>query len=143
MIPGVELVPGKKTKKKTLSKANRFYKSISMNPIILKKELPGYLSDRLQEALWREALHIVNEGYATTKDLDRAVEDGPGLRWSLMGTFLTFHLAGGKAGMKHMLEQFGPALKLPWDKAKSTKTFKKTFKQSDHWHQKASKRKIG
>ena len=125
MIPGVELVPGKKTKKNTLSKANKFYKSVSMNPIILKKELPGYLSDRLQEALWREALHIVNEGYATTKDLDRAVEDGPGLRWSLMGTFLTFHLAGGKAGMKHMLEQFGPALKLPWTKLKAPKLSKK------------------
>ena len=125
MIPGVELVPGKKTSKKILNKANRFYKSISMNPIILKKELPGYLSDRLQEALWREALHIVNEGYATTKDLDRAIEDGPGLRWSLMGTFLTFHLAGGKAGMKHMLEQFGPALKLPWTKLKAPKLSKK------------------
>ena len=84
--------------------ANKFYKSISMNPIMVKKELPGYLADRLQEALWREALHIINEGYATTKDLDRAIEDGPGLRWSLMGTFLTFHLAGGKAGMKHMLK---------------------------------------
>ncbi len=70
---------------------------------------PGYLSDRLQEALWREALHIINEGYATTEDLDRAIEDGPGLRYSLMGTFLTFHLAGGKAGMKHMLEQFREA----------------------------------
>ena len=125
MIPGVELVPGKKTKKNTLNKANKFYKSISMNPIILKKELPGYLSDRLQEALWREALHIVNEGYANTKDLDRAIEDGPGLRWSLMGTFLTFHLAGGKAGMKHMLEQFGPALKLPWTKLKAPKLSKK------------------
>ena len=125
MIPGVELVPGKKTKKNTLIKANKFYKSISMNPIILKKELPGYLSDRLQEALWREALHIVNEGYASTKDLDRAIEDGPGLRWSLMGTFLTFHLAGGKAGMKHMLEQFGPALKLPWTKLKAPKLSKK------------------
>ena len=96
-----------------------------MKPIILRKELPGYLSDRLQEALWREALHIVNDGYATTEDLDRAVEDGPGLRWSLMGTFLTFHLAGGKAGMKHMLEQFGPALKLPWTKLKAPKLSKK------------------
>ena len=125
MIPGLELVPGKKTKKNILNKANKFYKSISMNPIMVKKELPGYLSDRLQEALWREALHIVNEGYATTKDLDRAIEDGPGLRWSLMGTFLTFHLAGGKAGMKHMLEQFGPALKLPWTKLKAPKLSKK------------------
>ena len=92
-----------------------------MNPIMIKKELPGYLSDRLQEALWREALHIVNEGYASTEELDRAIEDGPGMRWSLMGTFLTFHLAGGNAGMKHMLEQFGPALKLPWTKLKAPK----------------------
>ena len=125
MLPGVEIVPGKKTSIKTLNKAKKFYESISMNPIMLKKELPGFLSDRLQEALWREALHIVNEGYATTKDLDRAIEDGPGMRWSLMGTFLTFHLAGGNAGMKHMLEQFGPALKLPWTKLKAPKLSKK------------------
>ena len=125
LCPGVEIVAGKKTKKNYLNKANKFYKSISMNPIIVKKELPGYLADRLQEALWREALHIINEGYATTKDLDRAIEDGPGLRWSLMGTFLTFHLAGGKAGMKHMLKQFGPALKLPWTKLKAPKLSKK------------------
>ena len=125
LCPGIEVVPGKKTHKKFLNKANKFYKSISMNPIMVKKELPGYLADRLQEALWREALHIVNEGYASTKDLDRAIEDGPGLRWSLMGTFLTFHLAGGKAGMKHMLKQFGPALKLPWTKLKAPKLSKK------------------
>ena len=125
LCPGVEIVPGKKTQKKFLNKANTFYKSISMNPIMVKKELPGYLADRLQESLWREALHIVNEGYATTKDLDRAIEDGPGLRWSLMGTFLTFHLAGGKSGMKHMLKQFGPALKLPWTKLKAPKLSKK------------------
>tara|TARA_B100001778_G_scaffold171688_1_gene141147 strand:- start:27 stop:971 length:945 start_codon:yes stop_codon:yes gene_type:complete len=125
LLPAVEIVPGKKTNKIFLNKANRFYKSLSMNPIILKKELPGYLSDRLQEALWREALHIVNEGYASTKELDRSIEDGPGLRWSLMGVFLTFHLAGGKAGMRHMLEQFGPALKLPWTKLKAPKLSKK------------------
>ena len=125
LCPGVEIVAGKKTKKRFLNKANKFYKSISMNPIMVKKELPGYLADRLQEALWREGLHIINEGYATTKDLDRAIEDGPGLRWSLMGTFLTFHLAGGKAGMRQMLKQFGPALKLPWTKLKAPKLSKK------------------
>ena len=125
MCPGVEIVPGKKTKKKFLNKANKFYKSISMNPIMVKKELPGYLADRLQEALWREGLHIINENYATTKELDRAIEDGPGLRYSLMGTFLTFHLAGGNQGMKHMLRQFGPALKLPWTKLKAPKLTKK------------------
>ena len=125
LCPGVEIVPGKKTNKFFLNKAKKFYKSISMNPIMVKKELPGYLSDRLQEALWREALHIINEGYATTEDLDRAIEDGPGIRYPLMGTFLTFHLAGGKGGMKHMLKQFGPALKLPWTKLKAPKLTKK------------------
>ena len=125
LCPGVEIVPGTKSHKRFLYKANKFYKSISMSPIMVKKELPGYLSDRLQEALWREALHIINEGYASTKDLDRAIEDGPGLRWSLMGTFLTFHLAGGKEGMRHMLKQFGPALKLPWTKLTAPKLSKK------------------
>tara|TARA_B100000674_G_scaffold497151_1_gene529825 strand:+ start:2753 stop:3694 length:942 start_codon:yes stop_codon:yes gene_type:complete len=125
LLPAVEIVPGKKTSIKNLDIAKKFYKSISMNPIMVKNELPGYLSDRLQEALWREGLHIINEGYATTEELDRAIEDGPGLRWSLMGTFLTFHLAGGQTGMKHMLEQFGPALKLPWTKLKAPKLSKK------------------
>ena len=125
LLPGVEIVPGKKTKKLFLNKAKKFYETISMKPIMVKKELPGYLADRLQEALWREGLHIINENFATTKELDRAIEDGPGLRYSLMGTFLTFHLAGGTQGMKHMLRQFGPALKLPWTKLKAPKLTKK------------------
>jgi len=141
LLPAVEIVPGKKTAKKYLNKANKFYKSISMNPIIIKHEIPGYLSDRLQEALWREGLHIINEGYATTKDLDRVIEDGPGLRWSLMGTFLTFHLAGGKSGMKHMLEQFGPALKLPWTKLKAPKLSNKLIKRLIEGTKKQSKGK--
>ena len=141
MLPAVEIVPGKKTSKIVLKKANNFYRSISMNPISVKKELPGYLADRLQEALWREGLHIINEGYATTEDLDRAIEDGPGLRWSLMGTFLTFHLAGGKAGMKHMLEQFGPALKLPWTKLKAPNLSNKLIKRLIEGTKKQSKGK--
>ena len=119
LLPLVELVPGKKTDKIFIKKADTFYSNIGMKTLVLKKELPGYLSDRLQESMWRESLHIINEGYASTKDLDDAIVYGPGLRWSLMGTFLTFHLAGGKMGMAHMLEQFGPALKLPWTKLKA------------------------
>ena len=141
MLPAVEIVPGKKTTKKNLDKAKKFYKSISMNPIMMKKELPGYLSDRLQEALWREGLHIINEGHATTEQLDRAIEDGPGLRWSLMGTFLTFHLAGGKSGMRHMLEQFGPALKLPWTKLKAPNLSNKLINRLVEGTRKQSKRK--
>ena len=121
LLPLVEIVPGKKTAKKNILEADKFYTKIGMKTLILKKELPGYLSDRLQESMWRESLHIINEGFASTKDLDDAIIYGPGLRWSLMGTFLTFHLAGGEMGMKHMLEQFGPALKLPWTKLKAPK----------------------
>ena len=119
LLPLVEIVPGKKTDLKIMIKAEKFYSNIGMKTLVLKKELPGYLSDRLQESMWRESLHIINEGYASTQDLDDAIIYGPGLRWSLMGTFLTFHLAGGEMGMKHMLEQFGPALKLPWTKLKA------------------------
>ena len=119
LLPLVEIVPGKKKDLKIISKAEKFYSNIGMKTLVLKKELPGYLSDRLQESMWRESLHIINEGYASTQDLDDAIIYGPGLRWSLMGTFLTFHLAGGEMGMKHMLEQFGPALKLPWTKLKA------------------------
>ncbi len=141
LLPAVEIVPGKKTSKKYLNKTKKFYKSISMKPIMVKHELPGYLSDRLQEALWREGLHIIKEGHATTEDLDKAIQDGPGLRWSLMGTFLTFHLAGGKSGMKHMLEQFGPALKLPWTKLKAPKLSNKLINRLIEGTRKQSKGK--
>ena len=124
LLPLLEIVKGEKTKDLFVKKAKKFYKDIGMQPLILKKEIEGYLSDRLQESMWRESLHIINEGYASTDDLDRAIINGPGLRWSLMGTFLTFHLAGGKMGMKHMLDQFGPTLKLPWTKLKAPKLTK-------------------
>ena len=125
ILPLVEIVKGKKTTNLYLNKAKKFYQKIKMKTLLVEKELPGFLSDRLQEALWREGLHIINDGYASTKDLDEAITYGPGMRWALMGTFLTFHLAGGEMGMKHMLDQFGPALKLPWTKLKSPKLSKK------------------
>jgi carnitine 3-dehydrogenase len=87
-----------------------------MRPLHVRTEIEGFIADRLMEALWREALWLVNDGVASTEEIDAAVVYGCGLRWSLMGTCLTFHLAGGDAGMRHMLEQFGPALKLPWTK---------------------------
>ena len=121
LLPLVELVSGKQTKKNTITRAKKFYEEIGMKPLIVKKEIEGYISDRLQEALWREALHIIKDGIASTQDVDDAIVYGPGLRWSFMGVCLTFHLAGGQTGMKHMLEQFGPALKLPWTKLKAPK----------------------
>ena len=125
ILPLVEIVKGKKTTNLYLNKAKKFYQKIKMKTLLVEKELPGFLSDRLQEALWREGLHIVNDGYASTKDLDEAITYGPGMRWALMGTFLTFHLAGGEMGMKHMLDQFGPALELPWTRLKAPELTKK------------------
>jgi carnitine 3-dehydrogenase len=87
-----------------------------MRPLLVRKEVPGFIADRLLEALWREALHLVNEGVATTGEIDDAIRFGAGIRWSFMGTFLTYTLAGGDAGMRHFMQQFGPALELPWTK---------------------------
>ncbi len=116
LLPLVEVVGGEKTLKSSIEKAISFYRGIGMYPLHVRNEIEGYISDRLQEALWREALHLVNDGIATTAEIDDAVVYGPGLRWAIMGTCLTFHLAGGDDGIRHMLEQFGPALKLPWTK---------------------------
>lgn len=116
LLPLVELVGGRQTTRATLDRARAIYRGIGMRPLVVRKEIEGHIADRLMEALWREALHLVNDGVATTEEIDAAVVYGAGLRWSLMGTFLTFHLAGGEQGMRHMLEQFGPALKLPWTK---------------------------
>ncbi|MBB3232070.1 L-carnitine dehydrogenase [Halomonas stenophila] len=114
LLPLVELVGGEATEASHTERAQALYQELAMRPLVVRREIEGHIADRLMEALWREALHLVNDGVATTEEVDAAVVYGCGLRWSLMGTFLTFHLAGGEQGMRHMLEQFGPALKLPW-----------------------------
>ena len=116
LLPLVEVVAGEATGAAALEGATAFYRAIGMRPLRVRTEIPGYIADRLLEALWREILHMVAEGVATTAELDDAIRFGPGLRWSFMGTCQIYHLAGGEAGMRHMLGQFGPALKLPWTK---------------------------
>ena len=116
LLPLVELVGGERTSPETVEAAKRFYGYIGMHPLHVRREIPGHLTDRLQEALWREILHLVNDGIATTGELDESIIYGPGLRWAAMGTNLIYHLAGGEPGMRHMLKQFGPCLKWPWTK---------------------------
>ncbi len=114
LLPLVEVLGGEQTDAESVDWAMEFYAQLGKKPLKVRKEVPGYISDRLQEAIWREALHMVADGTANTAEIDAAICDGPGLRWALMGPCLTFHLAGGETGMAHMLAQFGPALKLPW-----------------------------
>ncbi|MCD4863991.1 L-carnitine dehydrogenase [Pseudomonas sp. PLB05] len=114
LLPLVEVVGGSHTSAANLACAEAFYRELGMRPLRVRKEVPGFIADRLLEALWREALHLVNDGVATTGEIDDAIRYGAGLRWSFMGTFLTYTLAGGPAGMRHFMQQFGPALKLPW-----------------------------
>ncbi len=116
LLPLVELVGGRQTAPAAIAAAARFFSYIGMHPLTLRREVPGHLTDRLQEALWREILHMVNEDVATTGELDDSIVYGPGLRWAAMGTNLIYHLAGGETGMRHMLRQFGPCLKWPWTK---------------------------
>ena len=95
-------------------RATAIYESIGMRPLRVRKEVDGFVADRLLEALWREALWLVNDGIATVEEVDDAIRYGAGLRWSFMGTYQTYRIAGGEGGMRHFMAQFGPSLAWPW-----------------------------
>ncbi|MFC7891766.1 3-hydroxyacyl-CoA dehydrogenase NAD-binding domain-containing protein [Streptomyces sp. NPDC057381] len=114
LIPLVEVVGGERTDAAAVAWASRFYEVAGKSVITMADEVPGFIANRLQEALWREALHMVANGEATVRDIDLSITEGPGLRWAVMGPMLTFALAGGEGGMAHMLDHFGPSLKSPW-----------------------------
>jgi carnitine 3-dehydrogenase len=114
LIPLVEVVGGKRTDPAVVDWAVAFYGHVGKYGLKMTNELPGFLGNRLQEAMWREALHMVAAGEATVEEIDASVSYGPGLRWALMGPCLTFHLAGGQGGMGYMLDHFGAALQEPW-----------------------------
>lgn len=116
LLPVVEIVGGRKTSKAAIGKALAFYDSIGMKPVHVKKEIEAFVADRLLEAIWRESLWLIKDGIATTRELDDIVRFGFGLRYAQMGVFETYRIAGGEAGMRHFLAQFGPCLKWPWTK---------------------------
>jgi len=116
LLPLVEVCAGAKTGAAAVERSAEVYRALGMAPLILRKEIDGFVADRLLEALWREALWLVNDEVATVAEVDDAVRLGAGLRWAMMGTFETYRIAGGEAGIRHFLEQFGPALKWPWTK---------------------------
>jgi carnitine 3-dehydrogenase len=114
LIPLVEVIGGVRTDPQAVAWAAAFYRAAGKYALELQRELPGFIANRLQDAMWREALHMVATGEATVAQIDAAITTGPGLRWPIMGPCLTFHLAGGAGGMAHMLDHFGPALEQPW-----------------------------
>jgi carnitine 3-dehydrogenase / betainyl-CoA thioesterase len=116
LLPLVEVCGGRRTSRGTLERAADVYRSVGMWPLVLRQEVEGFVADRLLEALWREALWLVHDDLATVEEIDDAIRYGAGLRWSFMGTFLTYRIAGGQAGMRHFMAQFGPTLRLPWTK---------------------------
>lgn len=91
-----------------------FYRRIGKQPVVLRKEMVGHIANRLASALWREALFLLQEGVASVEDIDRAVTAGPGLRWAIQGPFLTYHLGGGRGGIRHYLEHLGPSQEYRW-----------------------------
>ncbi len=116
LMPLVEIVGGEKTSAEARQRAAAFYRQLGMRPLLLRREIDGFVADRLMEALWREALWLVRDDIATAEEIDDAIRFGPGLRWAFMGTFLIYRIAGGEAGMRHFMAQFGPSLEWPWTK---------------------------
>jgi carnitine 3-dehydrogenase len=114
LIPLVEVVGGTRTAQAAIDRAMAFYAAVGKRPIHIRKEVKGHVANRLQAALWREAVHLVAEGVASVADVDEAIASGPGLRWAQMGPHLTFHLAGGRGGIEHFLSQFAGPIQGWW-----------------------------
>jgi 3-hydroxyacyl-CoA dehydrogenase len=114
LIPLVEVVPGEKTAEEAVEAAIAFYAAVGKKPIRLRQEVPGHIANRLQAALWQEAYSLVERGVATVADIDTAISHGPGLRWAVIGPFLTQHLSGGPGGIAHNLEHLGPPIEAWW-----------------------------
>jgi carnitine 3-dehydrogenase len=116
LLPLAEVVPSAKSDPKVIDAAKTILREIGMFPLHVRKEIDAHIADRFLEAVWREALWLVKDGIATTEEIDEAIRMGFGLRWGQMGLFETYRVAGGEAGMKHFMAQFGPCLTWPWTK---------------------------
>jgi 3-hydroxyacyl-CoA dehydrogenase len=114
LIPLVEVVGGRATTDAAIDRAMEFYAAIGKKPVRLRREVTGHVANRLQAALWQEAVHLVESGVATVADVDTAIAHGPGLRWALLGPFLNLHLSGGKGGIEHLLAHLGPPVEAMW-----------------------------
>lgn len=115
LIPLVEVMGNERTAPGVVAEARAFYESVGRVTIEVKREVPGHVANRLQAALWREAIHLVNEGVATVADVDTAIASGPGLRWAVMGPTTLFHLGGDDRGIASFCERYTESFNRWWD----------------------------
>jgi carnitine 3-dehydrogenase len=123
LIPLIEIAPGDLTSPEALEAASRFYESLGKVPIVLRREVPGYLANRMSAALWREAVNLALEDVASVEDIDKSIRYGPGLRWSVVGPHLTYHLGGGKGGIRYHTEHLLNAKEKIWKDLNDWKSF--------------------
>ena len=116
LLPLAELVVSDKNPPELVDKAEEILRAIGMFPLRITAEIEAHIADRFLEAVWREALWMIHDDVATTAEIDEAIRMGFGLRWGQMGLFETYRIAGGEAGMRHFLAQFGPCLSWNWTK---------------------------
>ena len=116
LLPLIEVVPSGISDLKIVERAEHLLRTLGMYPLRVRKEIDAHIADRFLEAVWREALWLIKDGVATTEEIDNAIRYGFGIRWAQMGLIETYRVAGGEAGMRHFMAQFGPALKWPWTK---------------------------
>jgi carnitine 3-dehydrogenase len=120
IIPLVEIVRGEKTSRETVEATHQFMAGLGKVPVLLNKEVPGYIANRLAAALWREAIDLVENDVASVEDVDKALCAGPGIRWALMGSHLTYHLGGGEGGLERFIETIGKKTFTPiWEDMKT------------------------
>ena len=147
LLPLVEVVPSERTSAAIVDRAMSLLEGLGMKPVRIRREIDAHVADRLLEAMWREALWLVRDGIATTEEIDTVIRCGFGPRWAQMGLFETYRIAGGEAGMRHFLAQFGPALKWPWSRLTDVpeltgELIEEIARQSDEQAQGASVREL-
>ena len=147
LLPLVEVVPCARTGAAIIDRAMAVLEALGMKPVRIRREIDAHVADRLLEAMWREALWLVRDGIATTEEIDTVIRCGFGPRWAQMGLFETYRIAGGEAGMRHFLAQFGPALKWPWSRLTDVpelteELIEEIARQSDEQAQGASIREL-
>lgn len=129
LIPLVELVPGEQTAAETVEVVKEFFLKLGKHPVILKKEVPGHIANRLAAAVWRESLALLDEGVASVEDIDAALCQGPGLRWAMMGQHLIYELGGGEGGYQKFIDTIGASFEEYWNDMQTWATIPESAKQ--------------